>query len=171
MKVGLRELHAFLTKTLPPRVLRHYKKFEILNETDLQFYVTRHLRNFLRHDDEKGRLEIHGCLSCRDSKSSTKTFPDVIVMHRGRPWVVIELKESSRVRTLTAAEEREKIHRQRHTLKAKHGYLMYIGRWGRHRVLRGRKGPYGFWFFEVPIVLERSGMSKEAIRQFQATFR
>lgn len=171
MKIGLRELHSFLVGQLPDLILNHYSKFHILNESDLQFYVTRYVSKLLQKDKEKGRLELHGCLSCSDTRSGKKTFPDILVFHRGNPWVVIELKEGRRVKKLTAAEERAKIFHQRKSLNAKRGYLIYVGRWGKHRLLRGRKGPYGFWFYEVPIVLERVGVAKETIKQFEDEFR
>jgi hypothetical protein len=171
MKIGLRKLHAFVTKKLPSKLLRRYKNFEILNESDLQFEVTRELRLFLRRDSEKGRLEVHGCLSCLDSKVAVKTYPDIVVMHRRKPWVVIELKESGRAKQLTAQQERDKIQRQRVTLSAKRGYFLYLARWGKHRTMRELKGPFGFWFYEVPVTLERGGMSAKQIKEFQAEFR
>lgn len=171
MKIGLQRLHHFLTKKLPPKIMVHYRNFDILNESDLQFYVTYYLKAFLRKDDEKGRLDLHCCLHCFDLKSGRKTYPDILIKHRGKPWVIIELKESSQVKKLTATEERQKIAHQRKTMEAKRGYLMYVGRWGKHRLLRGRKGPYGFWFYEVPIVMERYGTPDDKIAQFDQQFR
>lgn len=131
--------------------------------------MTRYLHNFLRNDSEKGRLEVHGCFLCLDS-GSAKTYPDIMIFHRGEPWVIVELKEQKQVKQLTKEEEREKIRRQRETTKAKRGYLLYVGRWGRHR-LRGAKGEFGFWFYEIPITLERSGMPEDKIQEFHQEFK
>jgi hypothetical protein len=163
MKIGLRELHVFITNELPKTLLKQYKKLQILNESDLQYEVAFELRRFLRHDGDKSRLALHNCLSC--SGSNGRTYPDVLIMKRNKPWVVIELKEKSQIKQLTAEEEREKIGRQRKTLKAKRGYLIYLGRWGKHRAMHYSKGPYGFWFYEVPATLERDGMPTEKIER------
>lgn len=170
MKIGLREIHSFIVTKLPPVILRRYKNFEILNESDLQFEVRRELVRFLRKDGEKGRLTIHGCFFCSDSKSGSKTYPDILIMHRSKPWVLIELKEAGTVKQLTAQQERNKLHAQRRTVKAKRGYLLYVGRRGKGLLLKGRKGRYGYWFFEVPAVLENEGMNRDEIKQFKKEF-
>jgi hypothetical protein len=104
---------------------------------------------------------VHGCLPCLNSKTGVKTYPDIVIMHRNEPWVVIELKESSRAKQLTAGQEREKIQHQRETSAAKRGYFLCLARWGKHRTMRELKGPFGFWFYEVPVTLERGGMPTE----------
>lgn len=170
MKIGLREIHHFITKTLPERLLTSYGKFRILSERDLQVEVALQLRRFLRHDQDKKRLALHNCLFCKDPH----TYPDIVILKRGEPWILIELKETKKLDGKTARNERRKIRLQRDRLPtAKRGYLLYLARYGKHRVLLGKKGRrYGFWFYEIPVTLERQGeMPKEEINSFNEEFR
>jgi hypothetical protein len=133
----------------------------------LQYEVKRQLKLFLRHDDEKGRLSVRDCLYCK----GLQTFPDLTITKRQNPWLILELKEKRRLNLSTAIEERQKINRQLEAMNAKRGYLVYVARFGNRRVLRGPKGPFGFSFFEVPITLERAGMSKPEILDFERMLR
>jgi hypothetical protein len=167
MKIGLRNLHAFIVKKLPGRLLRRYKRYEILNERELEFLVSKEIKRFVRQDDEKGRLSVHNCLFLKDSR----TYPDVIVMKKGKPWIVIELKEKGNIQEVTVFDERAKILHIKEHSGLKRAYVMYIGRWGKHRKIGGPKGEFRHWFYEVPITLERAGMPPRKIDEFELELR
>jgi len=97
-------------------------------------------------------------------------FPDVVVLKDRKPWVLIELKESRRLGH-AALRERSKLETMRKKLMASRAYLLHIGRRGAHKALRGAKKSYGYWFFEIPISLERAKVPLESIKEWETKFR
>ncbi|WP_348262856.1 hypothetical protein P8935_24075 [Telmatobacter sp. DSM 110680] len=83
---------------------------------------------------------------------------------------MIELKESRIMRVQAAEKERNKLLHAKSVLHAKRGYLIYVARYGRERVIRGPKGEAGRYFFEVPIVLEQR-MPKAKVKEWSAEFK
>jgi hypothetical protein len=99
-----------------------------------------------------------------------KTYPDLVVFRRKKPWAVIELKESKKLTMASASAERKKLMKARRRLDHKRGYLVYVARDGEDRVLHGPKGKEAYHFFEVPVVLSLS-MKKTEIKDWRDEFR
>lgn len=168
MRIGIQQVHRFLTLEIPHRVVIRYKNLKILNEADFSREATNRIARFLRQDDDPKRLSVTNCPYCMPSK----TYPDIVIWKRHKPWVIVELKEKRRLDTVTLASEKSKMLRQHKALRTtKRGYFMYLARYGKHRLLR-HKQEYGYWFYEVPITLERNaGMSPGEVESWEKTFR
>jgi hypothetical protein len=111
-------------------------------------------------NDVVGRVEHEGsigtcCLACM--RQPIRQLP-------------CRLRNYLQGKDLTAQQERNKLRVQRRTVKAKRGYLLYVGRRGKGLLLKGRKGRYGYWFFEIPAVLENDGMKRDELKKFQKEF-
>ena len=74
------------------------------------------------------------------------------------------------MKVASAGKERKKLLQAKKVLHPKRGYLVYVARNGEPRVIRGPKGKGGYYFFEVPIVLEQS-MSKAKVKEWTAEFK
>jgi hypothetical protein len=164
MKITLRSIHKFVTSLLLREILKKYVGKQILNESDLQFEVRSLFRQFLERDK---RLTIHGCISCSDANVGRKTFPDLLIVKSGEPWIVIELKEQGSVRQATVTRESEKIRAQLLFMgkSAKRGYFIYVSRRGNRLPSRIAQGVY-----EIPITLSAAGWESDQIKKFKTEF-
>lgn len=70
----------------------------------------------------------------------------------------------------SAGKERNKLLQVKKVLHPKRGYLVYVARHGERRAIQGSKGKGGYYFFEVPIVLEQS-MSKARVKEWTEEFK
>jgi len=167
MRIGIRQVHQFLTQEMPRRVVIRYRNLKILNESDFSREATNRIAKFLRQDSNPKRLSVSNCLYCKPSK----TYPDIVILKRNKPWVIIELKEKRKLDAATLASEKSKMLHQHEALRTKRGYFIYLARYGKHRLLR-RKLEYGYWFYEVPITLERNAsMSPSEVASWEKTFK
>ena len=168
MRIGIQQVHQFLTLEIPRRVVIRYKNLKILNESDFSREATNHIAKFLRQDDDPKRLSVTNCLYCKPSK----TYPDIVISKRQEPWVIVELKEKRRLDAVTLESEKSKMLRQQEALRTtKRGYFMYLARYGKHRLLR-QKQEYGYWFYEVPITLERNAcMTPGEVASWEKAFK
>jgi hypothetical protein len=74
------------------------------------------------------------------------------------------------MREQTAEKELNKLLHAKSVLHPKRGYLVYVARYGRERVISGPKGEGGRYFFEVPIVLEQR-IPKAKMKEWTGEFR
>jgi hypothetical protein len=167
MRIGIPQVHRFLTKDVPPRVVTRFREFKLLNESDFSREVTNRIARFLKQDDDPTRLTVTNCLYHQPSK----TYPDITIRKRNKPWVIVELKEKRKLDTRTLESEKSKMQRQHRILGTKRGYFVYLARYGKHRLLRNKE-EYGYWFYEVPITLERNAnMTPEEVQLWEKKFR
>jgi len=151
LKPGTREFHEFIKGTFRKELRNAYEKFSIVSEADLQAIAWLLLRDFLReHDPVERKLKVLNKPYFKD----LGIHPDLAIFRRGKPWVLIELKERRRLTVRSARKEWKRLIRAKEFLKPKRAYLVYVARWGNGKVLTGPKGPGAKFFFEVPIVLE-----------------
>lgn len=99
-----------------------------------------------------------------------RIHPDIAVFKRTKPWVLLELKERRRLTERSAQKEGARLIEAKKLLRPKRGYLLYVARYGKGAVLRGRKGPGTKYFFEVPITLQEF-WTIEGITQWEESFK
>lgn len=151
MRPGIKEFDKFIRDDLAIKLRDSYTRFEILSEADLQALAWHLIREFLNEFSSKSKFKVLNKPYFKD----LRIHPDLAIFRKDKPWVLIELKESIQLRERTAKKERERLLRVKKKTKAKRGYLVYVARWGKERVLRGPKGKGAKYFFEVPITLEK----------------
>jgi hypothetical protein len=159
MKLGIRAIHNFIKGGFRRNILKGYQGHEIVTEGDLQAFTWVLIRNFLRkYDPTNERLRVLNKPYLRDLSA----FPDLVIFKRGKPWIVIELKEQRQLTAATAEKERDKLVRARKVLQAKRGYLIYVAMKGERKAYTGPKGEGARFFYEVAIILEH-GWDKEKV--------
>jgi len=166
-KLGVRQFHKFMRGSFAKSIGRAYKSHQIFCEADLQSYAWHVIAQFLKkNEEEQGKFRVLNKPFLRDCN---KTYPDLVVFRRRKPWAVIELKEGRSLPELRASAERDKLVAAR-KIKPKLGYLVYVARYGAKRALQGAKGDGARYFFEVPVVLSLS-MDKSGLRDWTEEFR
>jgi len=116
---------SFLRKSLPEKLFKSYRSFEILSEADLQAFVWMYSTRFLRKlPDGASKFRVVNKLYCRD----LNIHPDLVVLKYGVPWICIELKEAGRIVPTAIGEDWKRLNRTRRELKAHRGYLIYLVR-------------------------------------------
>jgi hypothetical protein len=151
-RLSIKDFHNFMRGSFAKSIGRAYKSHHIFCEADLQSLAWYEISRFLQqHEEANGKFRVLNKPFLRDCK---KTFPDLVVFRKRRPWVVVELKESKRLTLASATAERQKLAEARQVLNDKRGYLVYVARTGERRALLGPKGKdNAYHFFEVPIIL------------------
>jgi hypothetical protein len=166
-KLSIVRFHEFMRNGFRDSIRAAYKSHKIFCEADLQSFAWFEIREFLRRNEEtKGKFRILNKPFLRDCK----TYPDLVVFRRRRPWIVIELKESRRMTVASAVAERKKLLKARKKLGHKRGYLVYVARDGEDRALHGPKGKAAYYFFEVPVILSQV-MDRAARKVWRAEFK
>ena len=166
-KLSIKEFHRFMRGPFVTSIRKAFKSHQIFCEADLQSFAWRKIKNFLeRHEEAKRKFRVLNKPFLRDCG----TYPDLVVFRRKTPWVVIELKESKIMKEASAGKERNKLLQAKKVLQPKRGYLVYVARHGENRAIHGPKGKGGYYFFEVPIVLEQS-MSKVKVKEWTQEFK
>ena len=121
---------SFLRTSLPKKLLKSYRSFEILSEADLQAFVWMHAKRFLRTlPDGASKFSVSNKLYCGD----LKIHPDLVVRRFDKPWICLELKEAGRIVPTAIQEDRRRLNLTRHELKAHRGYLIYLSRHSKGR--------------------------------------
>jgi hypothetical protein len=167
-KLSIKDFHHFMRGPFAVSMSRAYKQYHIFCEADLQSFAWRKIKNFLeRHEEKVGKFRVLNKPYLRDSGG---TYPDLVVFRKKVPWVVIELKEARRLTADIANQEREKLLAAKKLLHPRRGYLVYVARYGSKRAITGPKGDGARFFFEVPIVLQRS-MDLDEIKRWTVGFR
>lgn len=168
MKPGIKEFDAFLTDTFVKQIRTDYEELKILSEADLQARAWLLIRDFLRpYDPTEKKLRVLNKLYLR----RLGIHPDLAILRRKKPWVLIELKERRKLTTRSAKKERNRLLKAKKHLhpRPKRGYLVWVARWGNSKVLTGPKGPGAKFFFEVPIVL-RETRTAEYVSKWEREF-
>ena len=146
-KLSIREFHRFMQGSFAASIERAFRMHHIFCEADLQSFAWRKIMSFLEaHEETSGKFRVLNKPFLRDCR----TYPDLVVFRRRVPWVVVELKESKFMKAHAAEMEREKLLHAKSVLHPKRGYLVYVTRYGRERVISGPKGAGGRFFFEIP---------------------
>ena len=166
-RLSIKDFHRFMRGGFAKSIKKAFVEHQIFCEADLQSFAWRKIKNFLeRHEEVPGRFRLLNKPFLRDCT----TYPDLVVFRRRVPWVVVELKESRILTKERASKERDKLLSARKILKAKRGYLVYVARSGERRSIPGPKGDAGYYFFEVPVILDRT-MSGAELREWKEEFR
>lgn len=167
-RLSIKDFHRFMRGPFENHIRKAFKSHHIFCEADLQSFAWRRIKLFLeKHEERKGKFRVLNKPFLRDCG----TYRDLVVFRRTTPWAVIELKESRIMRESAAVQERKKLIDAKAVLHPKRGYLVYVARYGDKRALHGPKGKKGgYFFFEVPIVLEQA-MTKAEIKEWTRQFR
>jgi len=166
-KLSIVQFHRFMRGNFAESIRKAYRTHEIFCEADLQSFAWHKIRLFLANNEEApGKFRVLNKPFLREAK----TYPDLVVFRRRKPWVVIELKESRKFLQRSAAAEWEKLLGAKKILEPKRGYLVYVARIGTKRAVLGAKGKGAYYFFEVPIVLSQC-MSNAEVKKWTVEFR
>ncbi len=167
MSIGLVDVHRFVSGKLKDRLLGKYTAHKIFTEADLQAYTWEFLRRFFRSNHPtKNSFRVLNKPFLRDAG----IHPDMAIFKHGKPWVLFEIKERKELPARVARKERARLTKARKKLRRprpKRGYLLYAIRYGKRKALGGPKGGGARYFFEVPIVLQQEGWSREKIKQWE----
>ena len=168
MKPGIKEFHNFIENEFTMQIRDSYENFEILSEADLQALAWHLLREFFA---QYPTGKIYKVLN-KPYFKNLGLHPDIAILRRRKPWVLMELKERKRMTVRIARRERDRLIRARMLLKPrpKRGYLIYVAPRGKEQVLHGRKEPGARYFFEVPITLDQYWVL-ERIHRWQREFK
>jgi hypothetical protein len=151
-KPSIKELHKFMTEDLRKEILQHYLDYLILSEADLQSHVWQILSGFLK--EKQSKKELHKVLN-KPYLKELNVYPDLVVFRHGKPWVIIELKETKQIKQKTIDEEFDLlIEMKEHFESTKRGYLLHVSRYKSKKGLKGPKGAGAYFLYEIPIVLE-----------------
>ena len=166
-KLSIKQFHRFMRGKFRQSIERAFTSHQIFCEADLQSVAWRKIKLFLeQHEESSGKFRVLNKPFLRDCK----TYPDLVVFRRNIPWVVIELKESRVMTQQRAPQERDKLLLAKNLLRPKRGYLVYVARSGERRAIQGPKGEGGYYFFEVPVILDQN-MSKTELTKWKKKFR
>jgi hypothetical protein len=166
-KLSIVQFHRFMRGNFAESIRMAYRTHQMFCEADLQSFAWYEIRLFLKNNEEApGKFRVLNKPFLRQSK----TYPDLVVFRRRKPWVVIELKESRKLTEHSASTERDKLLGAKNILKPKRGYLVYVARYGAKRTLHGAKGKSAYYFFEVPIVLSQI-LNEVEVKKWRVEFR
>ena len=170
MKITLREFDKFVKNKLPKYLLRNYLNYEIISEADLQSIVWNYIATFIKENHKK--VTDFKVLN-KPYLKELKIHPDIIVFRKNKPWVIMELKESKKLKPKSAKKERERLLEVKHHFgkSVKRGYLLFVTRYGEEKILRGPKGRGARFFFEVPISLEAHFPDNIEIKTWESDFK
>ncbi len=167
MKPGIKDFHAFVSGRFRKSIRESYEKYLILSEADLQAYAWSLIVDFFREHDPTGlRFRVLNKAYCKD----LRIHPDLAVFKKGKPWVLLELKERRKLSGRSANKEWKRLIRAREHLRPKRAYLVYVARYGESKALHGPKGKGARYFFELPVVLEDS-WTRERIQAWEPEFK
>jgi hypothetical protein len=169
-KVNLTNFDKFIKNKLPKYLLRDYLEFKIISEADLQSLAWNYITIFIRENHEK---ESDFKVLNKPYLKEVKIHPDIVIFRKNKPWVVMELKESKKLKPKSAKNERDRLIKvKEHFGKSvKRGYLLFVTRYGEEKILRGPKGRGARFFFEVPISLEAHFPDSIEIKTWESGFR
>jgi hypothetical protein len=165
--MSIKEFHKFLMNDVAREVRDQYWKYNVLSEADLQSICWHLIRAYLDRSDPE---QTHFKVLNKPYLKGLRIHPDIVVFADGKPWVVIELKESKRLKSATAKKERRRLLQTRRAFGARKGYLFYVARYGTERALKGPKGKGAKYFFEIPITLEMI-YPIPTVKKWEAEFR
>ena len=170
MKVTLKDFDKFVKNKLPKYLLHDYLNYKIISEADLQSIVWNYISAFIKENPEK--ISDFKVLN-KPYLKELKIHPDIIVFRKNKPWVIMELKESKKLKPKSAIKELERLLEvRRHFGKSvKRGYLLFVTRYGEEKILRGPKGRGARFFFEVPISLEAHFPDNMEIKTWESDFK
>jgi len=155
-KLGIKEIHNFISKNLKDKIFKNYKNYEILSEADLQSHVWQLLFKYFRKKEEKkGLFRVHN----EPYHKELKNHPDLVVYRNDKPYIIIELKEWRSSRKKNAANkdvkrllDAKKHFFEKHKYKIKRGYFMYVS-WKPFKNLNeGPKRDGARFLFVIPLV-------------------
>ncbi len=153
MKLTLTKLDNFIKKELPKDLRDEYLNYKILSEADLQSFAWNYISSFIEKN-HKNTTDFK--VLNKPYLKKLKIHPDIIIFRKKTPWVIIELKESKKLKLQSAQRERERLLKvkQHFGKSVKRGYLLFITRYGEGKIIKGPKGDGAKYFFEVRISLE-----------------
>lgn len=156
-KLGIKQIHNFISTELPERIFEKYRNYEILSEADLQSHVWDLLSKYFAENEEK--LGLYKVLN-KPYFKEVRIHPDLVIFRRGKPFITIELKEWRKPKQESAKRELQRLinakqhFNEHHEYKIKRGYLIYLSWYNVGRIIDGPKGNAARFFFEIPIVPE-----------------
>jgi hypothetical protein len=170
-KLGIKEIHNFISTDLKIEIFKRYEAFEILSEADLQSHVWQLLFEYFRqHEEKNGIFMVHN----KPYHKELRNHPDLVVYRRNKPYIIIELKEwRSSLKQISADTdlqrllEAKKHFYETHKYKIKRGYFMYVS-WKPFKILdKGTKGKGARFLFDVSLISDYSIFTKEWKNEFK----
>lgn len=172
-KPGVKELDKYIRGELSKEISKRYRSFLILSEADLQSHMCQLLTDFLKEQESKTGL--HKVLN-KPYLKELNIHPDLVIFRRGRPWIVIELKEGKRLKGITASREYERLIKvKEHFLqkgrsyRIRRGYLFHVSRYESYETIKkaisGRR-----FLYEVAVVL-KDFFTDEELKQWEQEFK
>ena len=104
MKVTLKDFDKFVKNKLPKYLLHDYLNYKIISEADLQSIVWNYITTFIKENHEKANeFKVLN----KPYLKELKIHPDIIVFRKNKPWLIMELKESKKLKPKSSKKERE----------------------------------------------------------------
>ena len=101
-KPTIKEFHNYVYGKLSKKILKKYRSFQILSESDLQSYVWYYISKYLRNTEtEKGLHKVHNNHYIKE----LDIHPDIAIFRRKKPWIIFELKEGRKLKKPTVLKE------------------------------------------------------------------
>ena len=165
MKLTITDFDNYIKNQLPKYLLDDYQKYKIISEADLQSIVWNYLIIFVKDNHER---ETDFKVLNKPYLKDLKIHPDIVIFREEKPWLIMELKETKRIKLSSAQKERERLLKVRsHFKSVKRGYLLYLTRYGEGKIITGQKGAAARFFFEVPVILENYMRDNNAIKKWR----
>lgn len=129
------------------RLVRRYKRFEILAEAGLRTVIANLPRSLLWHDKRY-------CVVCEPHLADTNVVPDILIFKNRKPRIWIELKDTGSFNRKKAAADWEKLKTFCSKYPSvKHGYFIYVARRASQEFpVKRTRDTLHFW--PIPIILE-----------------
>jgi hypothetical protein len=176
-KLGIKEIHNFISTDLKTKISERYFAHEILSEADLQSHVWQLLFEYFRENEEKhGLFAIH----CNNYFKELHNHPDLVVYRNNKPYIIIELKEwravdekrwnSSRKEGAAFKDMQRLLDAKKYFVekyRVKRGYFMYVS-WEPVKALENIvKGEGARFLFSIRLVNEDVTFSKTWKSEFK----
>jgi len=156
-KLGIKQIHTFITKNLRDEIFIRYENYEILCEADLQSHVWQVLVQYFQNNEErKGLFKVLN----KPYLKEIKIHPDLVIFRRDKPFIVIELKEWRSPKQKSGNKDLQRLlgtkmhYFEIHKHRIKRGYLMYVSWVQTKKIFEGSKGDAARFLFEIPVVPE-----------------
>jgi hypothetical protein len=150
------DFNRFVRTDLRKAVMAAATNHQILNEGDFQTFCSDEIKLFIKKNDKIGIFRVHNNIYFQEFR----TYPDIVIFRKDRPWVVIELKEGRHLRANSAQKDMEKMYTASEgfrlaarRLRPKRCYVLYLAQMGDKRDLHELKKIAPRYIFAVPFIM------------------
>lgn len=158
MSLTLNDMHNYITKKILELIFHDYNEYKIFSEADFQSVLYFHLNSFVEENDKRNNILILN----KPFLKNLRIHPDLLLFKNKKPWVVIEIKEKTKINPNMVKEDDRIIQVKSHNKNClKRCYFISIALREDKRIEKSMETSN--YFYEIPISLENNGWGKDEI--------